>query len=105
MRGDCVALEFSVGGEQTIFHSERLGDQLKSANLFVMRQIGVERIEGRLDLFGSHAVAVGSRRGDESCEGTALIADENHVLRFRHARGNRILQRLRRNIVPGIEDD
>src|SRR5690348_17740648 len=83
-RGDCVAFEFSVSGEQTIFHTEWLGDQMERANLLVMRQIGIQRIQRRLDLLGFRAIAVGSRRGEQSCERTAAIADENHMLRFRH---------------------
>ena len=102
-RRDRVALELAHGGQHAILHGERFGQHVKRANLFVVWQARIQRIERGLNLraaaiaiCGQFARAVRPGAWSRAPPETALIAEQHHLLGL----GQRRCE-LRARAVPG----
>ena len=85
---------------------ERFGNDVKRANLLVMRQVGVHCVDSGLELARRSIRSSHSRRGgNERREKAALIADQHDLLRFGQVCARVFFERLGRNVVARIQDD
>src|ERR1700740_327001 len=64
-----------------------------------MRQRWIDCVESRLHLSGCHVASY--KQGQK----TAAITDHHRKLRGRQMRQNLVLNRLRRNVMAGVEDE
>ena len=69
-----VPLELTVCRQQSIVDRERLGVDVKSAYLFVVRQVRIDLVHGCLGLFP------GGAPGHDQREISASVADQNRLL-------------------------
>ena len=99
-RGNGVAFEFAHGRQQAALNGKWFWQLLERANLLVMRQAGIRSFDCGLNARFGEPVSAGCRH--QRCKKAALIADENHLLRFGHELRKLFLDRLRRDVVAGI---
>src|SRR5262245_27885153 len=96
---DRVAPQFTVRGHQPALDGQLLLVDVESMDAFVMRQLGVDRFQGPLDLLAFDIA--GYERGQE----TPPVAHHHALLRADQIEQDLFFDRFWRDVVARIEDD
>src|SRR5215510_5372403 len=99
MGRDRVASQFAVSRQQPALDSQRLLVDVESVDAFVMRQLGVDPLQGLLDLLAFDIA------GDERGQETPPVAHHHALLRAGQIEQDLFFDRFWRDVVARIEND
>ena len=94
-----VPLELAVCRQQSVFDRERLGVDVESSYLFVVRQVRIDCVHGCLRLFP------GDAPGHDQREISAAVAHQNCLLGAGQILQQLVFDGLGRDVVARTQDD
>src|SRR5882724_3348606 len=99
MSCDGIAFQLAVSGQQPALDGKRLAAQVKSANLFVVRQIEIHGTKSRLNGIFSYRAAYDGRKISTS------VAHDQHLERAWNLLQELVFNRLGCHVVSGTQDN